>query len=433
MLQSESARHFAPRRQELDEKMPRLPRINVEGAIYYVTSKAEQGNEIFRNREDYQMYLDLVKKYKSQHNFRLYSYCLMPGRLDLLIETGDDLPRGQAGASISEIMHDLNSLYTKYFNGRYHKRGHLFESRFRSVLVEKCEYLAAVSRQIHRVPTAPKDYPYSSFQVYIHGSAENVGPEMASEVEEVEEFLRKKDSAVSYEKYVLEGDSKEIAAFGKTLGRGQVLGSESFQQFVTQKVESHVEGLKEAAAGKPSPTVLFLIGGLVLLVTASSVYLYISKERVETRYTLLLKEKEQEFSEKSRFENRSPLALTELDGTSWSIDSVALPAGKSEEVLHDTFHFAEGLFWSEGSVALGFMPVRYTLLVRPGSITTWEAQQSDGHGNVMTWRGDWQGDVMKGVSRHAVRGKEPQVFSFYSTGWSYKTNNAVMGVEGGAK
>ncbi len=411
--------------------MPRLPRIRVEGAIYYVTSRAIQNEGIFKDKDDYKMYLDLVRKYKSQHKFKLYSYCLLPERLELLIETGDELPAGQVGASISEIMHDLNSLYTKYFNSRYQKRGHLFESRFRSVLVEKSQYLAALTRHIHRTPANAREYPNSSFHIYMGPPTGADSPGMTSEVSEVLDFLRQKDSSLSYEKYVLEGDSKEIAALGKSLRRGQVLGSDAFQSAVKKRVEMHVEELKEAASpAKPSRMSLFFIGGFILLVTATSVYLYVSKSKVETQYTQLLKEKEQEFAEKTQFENRSPLALTELDGTTWRVDMVALPAGISKETSHDTLHFAEGLVWSERAVERGFKPVRYTLLVRPGSVTTWETQMSDGRGNTMTWRGDWQGDVMKGVFRNAPAGKAPQVFSFYSVGWSYQPETAAVD-EGG--
>ncbi len=370
------------------------------------------------------MYLDLVRKYKSQHKFRLYSYCLMPDHLELLVETGED-------ASISEIMHDLNSLYTKYFNGRYDKRGHLFESRFRSVLVEKSQYLAAVTRHIHRVPTNPKEYANSSFHLYIDASSDTAAPDMRSEMNEVLEFLRHKDNPVSYEKYVMDGDAKDMAALSKNLRRGQVLGSDTFQQTVKNRVEAHVEELREAVKPSgPGRTTLFFIGGFVLVVTAASAYLYVSKAKVETQYSQLLKEKEKEFAEKAQFENRSPLALTELDGTAWRVDMVALPAGKSNEILHDTLHFTEGLVWSQRSAELGFKPARYTVLVRPGSVTTWETQMSDGRGNVTTWRGDWQGDVMKGVSRNAPAGKEPQVFSFYSVGWNYTTETA-MASQGG--
>ncbi len=125
--------------------MPRLPRIHLEKAIYYVTSKGTHNEIVFREEADYRMYLELLAKYKNQHKFKLYSYSLLPDRLHLLIETSE-------GASISEIMHDLNSLYTKYYNGRYVRRGHLFEARFKSVLVEKLNYLLPMTRHIHHTP-----------------------------------------------------------------------------------------------------------------------------------------------------------------------------------------------------------------------------------------------------------------------------------------
>src|SRR5258706_15490314 len=123
--------------------MPRLPRIRLEGAIYYVTSKGSQEEPIFKEKADYEMYLNLLTKYKKEHKFKLFSYCLLPDSLHLLIETVED-------GAISEIMHNLNSMYTKYFNNRHERRGHLFESRFRSVLVEKANHLAELTRYIHR-------------------------------------------------------------------------------------------------------------------------------------------------------------------------------------------------------------------------------------------------------------------------------------------
>jgi len=103
--------------------MPRLPRIQIEGAIYYVTSKGLAGQNVFKEEPDYEMYLNLIKKYKGQYKFRLFSYCLAPDQLHLLIETRED-------ATLSEIMHDLNSMYTKYFNSRYGRSGPLFESHW---------------------------------------------------------------------------------------------------------------------------------------------------------------------------------------------------------------------------------------------------------------------------------------------------------------
>src|SRR6185503_11640929 len=198
--------------------MPRLPRIHLEGAIYFVTSRGQHEQVIFKERADYQMYLDLVAKYKSQHKFKLYSYSLLPDRLHLLIETGDD-------ATISEIMHDLNSLYTKYFNGKYDRRGHLFESRFKSVLVEKAAYLASMSRHIHGLIPADAlaDFPYTSYAFYVDPHAK--GLDIASEVAEIVEFVKNHNNGATYEKYCLEG-GEEAESLAKALKRGGVVGTE---------------------------------------------------------------------------------------------------------------------------------------------------------------------------------------------------------------
>src|SRR5690348_9657940 len=122
--------------------MPRLPRIQVDGAIYYVTSKGSENQLVFKDKADQKMYTELLAKYKTLHGFKLYAYSLMPERLSLLIEPGSD-------STISEVMHSLNSFYTKYFNSRYDRRGPLFESRFKSVFVEKAAYLVPLTRYIH--------------------------------------------------------------------------------------------------------------------------------------------------------------------------------------------------------------------------------------------------------------------------------------------
>ena len=64
------------------------------------------------------MYLDLIKKYKDQYGFKIFSYILMPNQLSLLLELKEE-------TTISVIMHDLTSSYTKYYNSRYNRKGHL--------------------------------------------------------------------------------------------------------------------------------------------------------------------------------------------------------------------------------------------------------------------------------------------------------------------
>ena len=391
--------------------MPRLPRIHIDTAVYYVTAKGAQHQEIFRDKGDYQMYLELLTKYKSQHKFRLYSYCLLPDRLSLLIETGDD-------ATISQIMHDLNSLYTKYYNGKYSRRGHLFEARFRSVLVEKAKFLLKASRYIHRLSGADvKNYPYSSFQVFTEGKG---SVEMAGEAQEILAALSSLGTA-SYERYCLEGDAKEIEELEKSLKRGSVLGSEEFVNDVKNRIQQHVEEketAKQAVYTKPNRLVVALVGSFVVMASASSVYLYISKSALETKYTALVEKKEAEFKEKIKFENRNPLTLTDLDGTEWEIDMVPV-TGSSGAPIRDKIIFKKGKVLSIYLMAQGFAPTNYSLNVQGGGMQSWETIQSNPKGDSASWRGDWQGGAMKGVLSFRTGGEVPRDFSFFSNKWTY--------------
>lgn len=376
------------------------------------------------------MYLELVSKYKSQYKFKLFSYSLYADHLELLVEAGDD-------ASISDIMHDLNSLYTKYFNGRYQKHGHLFESRFKSILIEKANYLLAMTRHIH---LSSKQSPYSSYHIYIGGSgagqaaAAPLSLNISEEVKEVLSFLKTKDDAKAYDRYVLEGDKKEIEELEKNLRRTQVLGSEAFQLEVKKRVQQHAEQQKEEKLPlKSSPVFVFMAGALVLIATSSAVYLYISKQKLENKYTMVLKQKEAEFAEKAKFENRSPIALAELEGTEWEIEKVSLPALGAKGVLKDILHFTSGQFYSEEFIKKGFKASNISVTQQPNGVVTWETLQSNAAGDSVSWRGDWQDDVMKGVLSVNLAGQKPQDFSFFSVKWSYENAGAHSDSTGGTQ
>jgi REP element-mobilizing transposase RayT len=391
--------------------MPRLPRIKVKGAVYFVTARGSESGPIFKDKDDYKMYLELVSKYKGQHRFKLFSYNMLPDRIELLIETGDD-------ASISEIMHDLNSLYTKYFNGRYQKRGHLFESRFRSVLVEKANHLLEVTRHMHR---AGADNPYSSFHIYKASpdeSVERVPLDLRAEVAEVMDFLKGKDDAASYELYVLKGEKERMKEIEKGLSRGSVLGSEAFQQQVKDEILRRAEEQKEAAKPvRTNPLVIVMVGAMVLVATASSVYLFVSKQRIADQYAQLIQGKEAQFAAKADFENRSPLAPADLDGTEWKIETVPMPRGGI--LQSDKLSFKDGRFVSELMAARGFRSSSYILIPRGGGVVAWQAAQSNPSGETVNWQGTWQGEAMKGtLSIKSAAGTKS--FTFFSHAWSYK-------------
>ncbi len=396
--------------------MPRLPRIHIEGSIYLVTSKAPDEQVIFKEKADYEMYLELLTKYKSEHKFKLFSYCLLPDRLQLLIETGSD-------ATISEIMHDLNSLYTKHFNGRYSRKGPLFESRFRSVLTEKASHLLQMTRLIHNASGDPKGHPYSSFHLYVAGrdasgkDAKSRG--MADEIREVTGFLDRKDDPEAYARYCLQGDVKELEEFEKKLKRASVLGSDEFVERARTRIQEKADLQKETtrrSASRINPLFLFFIGGMVIVAAGSAVYLYITKADLEKKYEMLLREKETEFDEKTRFENLSPIALANLHGTEWRVELVARKGTASS--ITDVLRFGEKDLISDHFSKEGFGPAVFEV-TKSGRRTIWQAMQKNAQGDRLVWRGDWRGDAMKGSVRLEPAFGESQSFSFFSVKWSY--------------
>jgi len=124
--------------------LPRKARIWYPGANYHIMCRGNHRHDIYRDDEDRQVYLTLLREPKKEHNFHLHSYCLMTNHVHLHIETAE--------INISIIMKRINLLYTQYFNNKYNFVGHLFQDRFKSELIETDQYHLKISRYIHLNP-----------------------------------------------------------------------------------------------------------------------------------------------------------------------------------------------------------------------------------------------------------------------------------------
>jgi REP element-mobilizing transposase RayT len=140
-------------------------RLHFDGAIYHVTARGDNRELTFRDDEDRARYLTLLARYKTQLQFRLYAYALMPNHIHLILEPS-------SAATVSRVMQCQTIAYTKWFNKRHSRVGHVFQGRFHSRLIEKESYLLVASRYVHRNPVraklarAPGDYPWSSYWAY---------------------------------------------------------------------------------------------------------------------------------------------------------------------------------------------------------------------------------------------------------------------------
>lgn len=195
--------------------MARPLRIEYEGAVYHVTSRGNEGRRVFFSKSDYKKFLDYLELAQEKFRYLLHAYVLMANHYHLLIET--------PLANLNRIMHFINSSYTNYVNLRRDHRGHLFQGRYKAILVDRDHYLVELSRYIHLNPVRaqivkrPQDYPYSSYNA----------------------FLSKGEAGIVYRDLVL-----------GMMGRDQKRATSSYQDFVESAIGNRIENpLKDIYGG----------------------------------------------------------------------------------------------------------------------------------------------------------------------------------------
>ncbi len=124
--------------------MVRPLRIQYPGALYHVTNRGNERKAIFKNDDDRLKFLEILAESLATYSVKAFSFALMPNHFHLLVET----PLG----NLSEFMRHFNITYTSYFNRMHRRVGHLYQGRYKSVLVDSDEYLVMVSCYIHLNP-----------------------------------------------------------------------------------------------------------------------------------------------------------------------------------------------------------------------------------------------------------------------------------------
>ena len=142
--------------------MSRPLRIEFSGALYHVTSRGDGQKDIYLDDRDRSDYLSVLSGVCNRCNWIIHAYCLMSNHYHLLIETPD--------GNLSKGMRQLNGVYTQRFNRNHTRVGHVFQGRYKAVIVQKDTYLLELSRYIvlnpvrARMVRATKDWPWSSYR-----------------------------------------------------------------------------------------------------------------------------------------------------------------------------------------------------------------------------------------------------------------------------
>ena len=128
--------------------MARPLRIEYPGAVYHVTSRGNARNKIFADDQDREDFLFVLGSVIKRYNWLCHAYCLMDNHYHLMIETPD--------ANLSLGMRQLNGVYTQKYNRRHNEPGHIFQGRFKAILVDKDNYLLELCRYVVLNPTRAK-------------------------------------------------------------------------------------------------------------------------------------------------------------------------------------------------------------------------------------------------------------------------------------
>ena len=378
--------------------MPRAPRINIEGALYYITARAIQGQSLFADAEDYAAYVELLARYKAQHETSLFAYVLLPTHVHLLIQTKE------GGGTLSDFMHNLASAYTKHYSKKHNRQGHLFRGRYRATIVEKEPNLLRLTRYIHLNPQhvgREEDYPYSSLAYYAQPLPE--GARALDIKEEVSEVLGHL-SALTYSDFMLAQLPDEGRTLHKELHRKICLGSEDFTKRIYEMLEQ-ASGESDAVPRRKR-LVLPLISSMVVAAVAGSVLFYAhQKNQRKTELASAVLEEPLLSPE----EVTIPFEIVGLDGSVWQIKFVA----GTPFLTVDEITFEEGKMVSENLSLNGYPASNYTLTKENGRVI-WETMQTTEKGSTGSWRGQVEDGRMQGVLCLRAQDGASQDFSFVS-------------------
>lgn len=142
-------------------EMARLPRLDYPGALHHVTARGIIGRTLFADDGDHYGFLVLLARAKERYGWLCHAFCLMTTHYHLVLETPE--------ANLSRGMHWLNGTYAQRSNARYGRTGHVFEGRFKTVVVERESHLLELIRYVLLNPVragicdSPDVWPWSSY------------------------------------------------------------------------------------------------------------------------------------------------------------------------------------------------------------------------------------------------------------------------------
>lgn len=144
--------------------MSRKPRLEYPGGVYHLIQRGNNKEFIFRAMDDKKYLLDLIKEYREIMEFELYGYVIMGNHYHLIIRITE--------TPLRDIMHRINNKFSRHYNQKHKRSGHVFENRYKGILVMDDKYLLSLLRYVHQNSVSAKicdnveDYIWSSDKNY---------------------------------------------------------------------------------------------------------------------------------------------------------------------------------------------------------------------------------------------------------------------------
>ncbi|MFP4054696.1 MAG: transposase [Phycisphaerae bacterium] len=204
--------------------MGRIARVVVPGMAHHVTQRGNRRQEVFFGGDDYSAYLSLMKEWCDCHGVRVWAYCLMRNHVHLVL-----VPPSEA--ALCRAVGEAHRRYTRRINFREGWRGHLWQGRFCSFVMDE-PYLMAATRYVERNPVKAKlvsvaeDWPWSSAAGHVAGRGDAVAEG---------EWLTERTAGwvCPWREYLQAEDDAGLAdLLGRHENTGRPLGERSFVQRV---------------------------------------------------------------------------------------------------------------------------------------------------------------------------------------------------------
>jgi len=227
--------------------MGRAWRIEYEGALYHILSRGNEQRDIFYDDQDRLLFLATIGEMSERFEIDVFAYVLMGNHYHMLLKTNR--------ANLSKSMQWLGVTYTRRFNLRHFRSGHLFQGRFKSIIVQNDAYLMRLSCYIHRNPLRAgivkrlADYRWSSYKAYAYGDKAPewlITKQIFSQFKGMDKYKAYREKVQRY--------AKEEKKLLEDLRYGMIIGSKKFvdkirNTYLPEKPHKEIPQQRDLAKG----------------------------------------------------------------------------------------------------------------------------------------------------------------------------------------